>query len=275
MTASSGEITVGGKAKIPIKGVGTVALKIADAKGKIQEVTLTDVLFAPGIKFNLFSVGKAVHDGYKVNFDKRKCNIHSSGGNGKFVGQMNERTNLYQFTAEPALKPAAIATVASSGMPSILLIMHKRLGHPNFRLMQTMSKTDAVLDLRLGSIDFHDEPFCSSCIYAKSHKAPFFKKKTVQRSSFPLQKIHTDICGPLPSTTLSGSQYFVTFTDDFSRFTYVYCLRKRSELYEVYERFRKEVTNFFRDEVHLLEFRANMHDPDVQILQADNAKEYE
>ena len=270
---SSGVITVGGRSKIPIKGVGTVVMEVINAQGLTQKVTLHDVLFAPDIQFNLLSVARAVQDGIKVSFDKRKCNMHPSGSNTKIVGELSPRTSLYQFRAEPTT--THVAAVANSGTESKLLLMHKRLGHPNFRLMQDMSKTDAVLDLKLGSIDLRDEPFCSSCVFAKSHRAPFPKKSPALRSRYPLQKIHTDICGPLPSKTLGGCQYFITFTDDYSRFTYVYCISKRSELYDCYERFRKEVTTLFRDEVNMMEFRANRHDPEVQILQADNAKEYE
>jgi transposase InsO family protein len=41
--------------------------------------------------------------------------------------------------------------------------------------------------------------------------------------------IHTDICGPFPNEAYGGSKYFLTVIDDFSRFSWVFFLKRKSD----------------------------------------------
>nr|GEZ10711.1 hypothetical protein [Tanacetum cinerariifolium] len=41
--------------------------------------------------------------------------------------------------------------------------------------------------------------------------------------------IHTDACGPLRHVSRQGASYFITFTDDYSRYGYVYLLKHKHE----------------------------------------------
>ena len=54
-------------------------------------------------------------------------------------------------------------------------------------------------------------------------KSPFNKQG--ERVSDLLGLIQTDVCGPLSTTARGGFSYFVTFTDDFSRYGYVYLMK--------------------------------------------------
>jgi hypothetical protein len=55
--------------------------------------------------------------------------------------------------------------------------------------------------------------------------------------------VHTDVCGPMSSIARDGFHYFVTFTDDFSRYGYVYLMRHKSESFEKFKEFQSEVQN--------------------------------
>ena len=70
-------------------------------------------------------------------------------------------------------------------------------------------------------------------------KAPFSKKG--ERTSDLLALIHTDVCGPMSTCTINGYYYFITFTDDFSRYGYVYSMRHKSESFEKFKEFKTEV----------------------------------
>jgi hypothetical protein len=72
---ASGDITVGGGNKIPIRGVGTISIQIADSKGITCTIDIHDVLFAPELRFNLLSVAKAVKENFKLSFERTQCNI--------------------------------------------------------------------------------------------------------------------------------------------------------------------------------------------------------
>ncbi|POM79155.1 Hypothetical protein PHPALM_3232 [Phytophthora palmivora] len=118
--------------------------------------------------------------------------------------------------------------------------------------------------------------FCRACTLAKSHRASFYSNKVVKRTRAQLQKVHTDNCGPLPVNSLTGYRHFVIFIDDFSRFMLTYPMKTRGQLYECYEDFRKKALNIFRQDIDVLEWRScAIEEHDIQVLQADNANEYE
>jgi transposase InsO family protein len=72
--------------------------------------------------------------------------------------------------------------------------------------------------------------------------------------------IHSDIWGPSPVSSINGFRYFVLFIDDFSRFTWIYFLKNRSELPQIYISFARMVKTQFSCA--------------IKILRTDNAMEY-
>ncbi|KAK8999695.1 hypothetical protein V6N11_065192 [Hibiscus sabdariffa] len=69
-------------------------------------------------------------------------------------------------------------------------------------------------------------------------KAPFSGKG--ERASDLLGLIHSDVCGPMNTQARGGFQYFITFTDDFSRYGYIYLMRHKSEALERFKEFKNE-----------------------------------
>ncbi|GJX50962.1 retrotransposon protein, putative, ty1-copia subclass, partial [Tanacetum coccineum] len=65
----------------------------------------------------------------------------------------------------------------------------------------------------------------------------------VERSKDLLGLIHTDVCGQFKIMSRQGAFYFVTFTDDFSHYVYVYLLKHKHEVSETFKVFQKEVEN--------------------------------
>ncbi|GKE61107.1 retrotransposon protein, putative, ty1-copia subclass [Tanacetum coccineum] len=74
------------------------------------------------------------------------------------------------------------------------------------------------------------------------------------RKSFPhrpkratdlLGIIHTDVCGPLRHVSRQGASCFITFTDDYSRYGYVYLLKHKHEVFKTFKVFINEVENQF------------------------------
>ncbi|GJR07842.1 retrotransposon protein, putative, ty1-copia subclass [Tanacetum coccineum] len=58
--------------------------------------------------------------------------------------------------------------------------------------------------------------------------------------------IHIDVCGPLRHVSRQGASYFITFTDDYSRYGYVYLLKHKHEVFETFKVFKNEVENQLR-----------------------------
>ncbi|KAJ9539456.1 hypothetical protein OSB04_032189 [Centaurea solstitialis] len=55
--------------------------------------------------------------------------------------------------------------------------------------------------------------------------------------------VDQDVCGPFSHEARGGYRYFITFTDDFSRYGYVYLIRHKSEAFERFKKFQNEVQN--------------------------------
>ena len=64
-----------------------------------------------------------------------------------------------------------------------------------------------------------------------------------RRAQELLELAHTDVCGPMSTQAKEGYEYFITFTDDYSRYGYVYLTRWKSEAFEKFKEFRVEVEN--------------------------------
>jgi hypothetical protein len=69
--------------------------------------------------------------------------------------------------------------------------------------------------------------FCQVCTLGK-HNRKKASKTSLHRMKAPFDLVHTDVCGPLNNTSLSGVCYILTFTDDCRRFGWVFFLKKKS-----------------------------------------------
>jgi hypothetical protein len=93
----------------------------------------------------------------------------------------------------------------------------------------------------LGCFDLESIATYKSCLSSKMTKSPFMKKS--KRSKDLLGLVHSDVCGPMNISTRDGLRYFVTVTDYFSRYDYVYLMRHKSKFFEKFKEFKAEVEN--------------------------------
>ena len=78
---------------------------------------------------------------------------------------------------------------------------------------------------------------CSRCVLGKHHRDSF-EKCASWHFSAPLQRVHSDLCGPFLVVSFSGYKCFLTFIDDFSRRTSVYFLKLKSEVFNMFLAFK-------------------------------------
>ena len=74
---------------------------------------------------------------------------------------------------------------------------------------------------------------CSGYVLEKHHRDNFDKHAS-WHASVPLELVHSDLCGPLPFASFSGFKYLLTFIDDYSRRTWVYFLKCKSEVFNMF-----------------------------------------
>ncbi len=77
---------------------------------------------------------------------------------------------------------------------------------------------------------------CTDCVLGKGHRHAI-PKKSRTRATRLLEVVHSDVNGPLEVPSLGGSRYFLTFIDDFSRWTYLYTMEAKSETFDCSKRY--------------------------------------
>ena len=113
---------------------------------------------------------------------------------------------------------------------------HCRLGHVNENCILKLHQDGLIHSFGLESFET-----CESCLLGKMTKALFVGHS--ERASDLLGLIHTDVCGPISSIARGGYHYFITFTDDFIIYGYIYLMRHKSVSFEKFKLFKNEVQN--------------------------------
>jgi hypothetical protein len=93
--------------------------------------------------------------------------------------------------------------------------------------MQQHSKQGKVKGLK--NIQF-SEGVCEGCILGK-HPKDNFEKQKAKRASSSLDIVHSDLMGSFPHPSISKAWYVLTFINDYSRYTWVYFLKKNFEVF--------------------------------------------
>ena len=82
------------------------------------------------------------------------------------------------------------------------------------------------------------------------HNKEKFISRVSNRAKEPLELVHTDLCGPMKTTSLTCNVYFMSFIDDYSRKTWVYLLKQKSQAFDVLKSFKvmaeKETNRFIK-----------------------------
>ena len=100
---------------------------------------------------------------------------------------------------------------------------------------------------------------CQGCILGK-HPERRYERASHERTSAPLELIHSDVAGPFTHMSMSQSKYELTFIDDFSRYYWVYFLKHKSKVFDLFKVFRA--------------FVENQSQRRLKILRSDNGGEY-
>ncbi|GJT09653.1 putative RNA-directed DNA polymerase, partial [Tanacetum coccineum] len=148
--------------------------------------------------------------------------------NGVFEIDMNDNVSKYNNNSIFSINKKRKLDLNSS------YLWHCRLAHIGKTRMQKLQR-EGLLE----SINDESYDKCESCISGKMTKKPF--NNNIERATDLLGLIHTDVCGPLRHVSRKGASYFLTFTDDFSRYGYVYLLKHKHEVFETFKVFKSEV----------------------------------
>ena len=213
-----------------LKCEGTGDVKIAcGADNRVITVRLREVLYVPGLSVNLISVKQLCSRGCTVSFDdKLRCEIRDRLGE-LCATATGIGGGLYRLDTcwKPALAIKATDGSCAAEKVESYELWHRRLGHLHREAVQKMS--NGVVR-GINCVIPKERPVCQPCAMGKQKRNPFPRSETRARQK--LELVHSDVCGPMPTPSVSGSRYFVTFVDDHTRYTTVYFMKSKSEVHE-------------------------------------------
>jgi hypothetical protein len=118
------------------------------------------------------------------------------------------------------------------------MLWHQRLGHIGEKGLRLLHGKGMVEGMSNCSLDFY---FCEHCLYGKQNRVRF--PSGAMRAEGILQLVHSDVFGSVSVPSLGKSMYYVSFIDEFSRKTWIYFLRKKSEVFDRFKEFKAFVEN--------------------------------
>ena len=233
------EVLMGNHNFAKVVGKGSVELQFTSSK----KIMLVNVLHVPDIRKNLMSANLLNKKGFKVVLESDKLILSK---NGMFVGKGYSCDGMFKLSIINNKMPSSAYIVELS-----LSLWHDRLAHISFRSLKFMAKHGLI------NYDQDSMQTCEVCIQAKMTKKPFPK---VERTTCLLELVHTDICELNGMLTRGGNKYFITFIDDFTKFTCVYLMRNKDHAFDMFKVYKSEVEN--------------QKDKKIKVLRSDRGGEY-
>ncbi|GJU92850.1 retrotransposon protein, putative, ty1-copia subclass [Tanacetum coccineum] len=201
-------------------------------------IVLHNCQYAPSITRGVISVSRLYDDGFFNRF--KDDNSISVSKNNLIYFNVVPRDGISEIVLSNSnTNDRSMYAVSNKRAKLNLdssLLWHCRLGHISKKRIENLQH-----DRLLNSIDTKSFEKCVSCLSRKMARNPYSHQ--VERAKDLLGLIHTDVCSPFRIVSRQGASYFVTFTDDFSRYGYVYLLKHKHEVFETFKVFQKEVEN--------------------------------
>ena len=236
-------------------GKGDMYIYLPNRDKSNSQILLKDVLYAPKMGITLVSISRVAGAGSTVVFTGNVCRIYSKDR--EIIGEIKVKGGLYRVLTKGT---KAYAYTATPNNEEILSIdeLHRRLGHVSHDRAKLLVNKGLVEGVTLDPDT--EVVTCESCEWAKGHRKQVSKIREDERCKAVGEEIHSDLWGKAPVESINRKLYYVTFTDDFSRYTNIYFLYSKDETFDCYKHY----------EAWLL----NQHSAKIKCLRSDRGGEY-
>ncbi|KAJ9566373.1 hypothetical protein OSB04_002339 [Centaurea solstitialis] len=222
-------LRVGEGTPLIAEAVGSYSLSLPS--GLVLE--LDNCYYIPNMIKNVLSFDLLVDQEFYYKYDYKMFSVFKDN---IFYFKATPVNGLYTVNLQDNSSEIYHISKRSKDIEDQTYLWHCRLGHINKKRVELLLKGGF-----LGTFNYKPFDNCESCLSGKMTKQPFNKEN--ERATDLLEIIHTDVCGPFSHIARGGYRYFITFTDDFSRYGYVYLMRHKSESFERFKEFQNEVQN--------------------------------
>ena len=127
------------------------------------------------------------------------------------------------------------------------MLWHQRLEHIGEKGLRILYGNGMEECMSNFSLDFY---FFEHCVYGKQNRVSF--PSGAKREKKILELVHSDVFGPVSVASLGNFVYYVSLIDDFSRKTWIYFLRNKSEVFDIFKEFKALVENQTEKKIKVL-----------------------
>ncbi|GJU82919.1 retrovirus-related pol polyprotein from transposon TNT 1-94 [Tanacetum coccineum] len=202
---------------------------------QIRNVTISRVYYVEGHGHNLFSVGQFCDSNLEVSFRQHTCFIRNLKGVELLTGSWGN--NLYTLSLRDMMASSPIYLLSKASKTKSWL-WHRCLSHLNFGAINHLARNSLVRGLL--KLKFEKYHLCSAFAMGKSKKKPY-KPKSEDTNQEKLYLLHMDLCGPMRVANVNRKKYILVIIDDYSRFTWVKCLRSKDDALDFIIKFLKMI----------------------------------
>lgn len=211
-------------------GRGDAQVCLTDNKGRQCTVTLKNALYIPSFPQELFSVKSATANGAKVLFNEGKDVLVMPDGT-RFDIKVFER--MYYLQTKGGEND--VCNVSYD-----IQTWHEMMGHCNYE--DILKLQDITEGMHIKGAKRRPDKECDVCIQGKliqtRNRSPTDKTKT------PLERVNTDLAGPVNNESIYGFKYLQSFTDVYSGAVFVYFLKAKSDVVQATEKFLADVAPY-------------------------------
>ena len=250
-----------GKGYIAARGIGHVYLKLT-----IGIVVVTHVLWVPQLHglASLLSVPQLTENGFNVIFDRHSCSILYSG---QVVATGSRQEKAYYLNVDLDSPTTSVTRVLGHWETTIKVdptfydprhplhlaspramvhgtvdtqpmeVWHRRLGHLNQDAIVKLSTMATGIVIGVAK-DQTINQRCSTCLKGSQHRHVSRMVRPPQDKK--LGCIHSDLKGPCLDKDIYGFKYFVTFTDEKTRFTRTFPIVEKSNAFGAFKTFKAQ-----------------------------------
>jgi hypothetical protein len=211
--------------KFAAVGIGSLTIHTPNSLST-SILTLHDVLHSPSVGCTLVSLGALDKRGYHASLGGGHLKLFAPGGERVCHIPRNSRGLYHVVRSGDATNSAELMSVME---------LHRHMGHITPTSARTLVEKGLVTGIKLDPNS--QEGDCDTCIFAHVTRRPVPKVHVGPQVQHFGKEIHSDVWGPSQITSKGGRRYFITFTDDTTRYTVTYLLRNKLEAFGTYKGF--------------------------------------
>nr|GEV10289.1 retrotransposon protein [Tanacetum cinerariifolium] len=188
-----------------------------------------NVIFGSNLRGNIIDKGK-ICDNKCRTFSEHN---HEITKDGKVIGKGIRKKCLYVMKLGNRTKDQICLAMVDENFT----LWHRRLGHANMHLIQSLTSKELVRNLPKLKFDQH---FCNAYKIGKQAHASH-KAKNIVSMTRCLELLHIDLFGPSVIRSYRGNRYTLVIVDDYSRYIWTKFLKDKTKAFNQFEIFNKKI----------------------------------